>query len=282
MHLTHTGKFQRNSVGISLTCSSRDLACRNLLLREDQGRLLCKVADFGLSREAEEYTSSSHLLPVRWSSIESLRYRTFSQKSDVWSFGIVLWEIFSFGAEPYMELANNQILDFLTRGERLAKPDNCPDEVYELMCKCWNENSSNRPSFLELGRLLLKMGSPKVKLDEIYTDHSDTTVSASDVSMSIAMPKQPGYSGNARPSVLCAVCCVRCAVCAVRCAVCVVRCALCGVCGVRCALCALCGVCCVRCALCGVCAVCCALCGISDMVGYESRPGYASNAQINR
>jgi serine/threonine protein kinase len=87
-------------------------------------------------------------LPVRWTAPEALKYGKFSHKSDVWSFGIMLWELFSRGTKPYFEFNNQEVIAKVTKERyRLSKPDDCPEEIYELMLKCWDENPDNRPGF---------------------------------------------------------------------------------------------------------------------------------------
>ncbi|KAJ7382832.1 hypothetical protein OS493_032467 [Desmophyllum pertusum] len=136
----------------SKKCVHRDLAARNVLLGEDDAAM---VSDFGLSRdvyESGEYESTSTgLLPVRWMALESLEDYTYNTKTDVWSFGVVLWEIESGGKMPYSGLGGGmEVVDFLKSGQRLKQPDGCPDKIYEIMISCWRPDPSQRPSFSEL------------------------------------------------------------------------------------------------------------------------------------
>ncbi|XP_020610299.1 fibroblast growth factor receptor 2-like [Orbicella faveolata] len=132
-------------------CIHRDLAARNILLGEDN---VAMVSDFGLSRdvyESGEYESTSGgMLPVRWMALESLEDYTYSAKTDVWSFGVVLWEIETLGKMPYSGLGGMEVVDFLKSGHRLKQPDGCPDKIYEIMMSCWRPDPSKRPSFSEL------------------------------------------------------------------------------------------------------------------------------------
>ncbi|XP_065838949.1 uncharacterized protein [Oscarella lobularis] len=133
----------------------RDLACRNVLLTSDG---MLKVSDFGLTRSVYldgAYTSkSSQLLPLRWMAPEAIKYRTFSEFTDVWSFGVCLWEICTLGAYPYPAIANEDLLRELLNGTRLEKPQHCTDKLFDIMCQCWNKKPESRPSFKSLTKRL--------------------------------------------------------------------------------------------------------------------------------
>ncbi|XP_038055914.1 tyrosine-protein kinase receptor Tie-1-like [Patiria miniata] len=136
----------------------RDLAARNILLGED---LTAKISDFGLSRGEDIYVQKSQTrVPSRWLAIESLTRRVYKSKSDVWSFGIVLWEIATFGATPYPGIQSLSLAKRLQEGYRMPKPENCADEIYDLMMKCWQLVPSHRPSFKEITMTLQKMNEP--------------------------------------------------------------------------------------------------------------------------
>ncbi|XP_038075767.1 tyrosine-protein kinase receptor Tie-1-like isoform X2 [Patiria miniata] len=136
----------------------RDLAARNILLGED---LTAKISDFGLSRGEDIYfQKSKNRVPFRWLAIESLTRRMYKSKSDVWSFGIVLWEIATFGATPYPGIQSKLLAKRLQEGYRMPKPENCADEIYDLMMKCWQAHPSQRPSFAEITAALEKMNDP--------------------------------------------------------------------------------------------------------------------------
>uniref|UniRef100_A0A5S6QHY5 receptor protein-tyrosine kinase n=1 Tax=Trichuris muris TaxID=70415 RepID=A0A5S6QHY5_TRIMR len=127
----------------------RDLALRNLLLTEKH---LVKIGDFGLTRHDDKYEIKKleTPLPIKWMAIESLSYRQYTVKSDVWSFGIVLWEIFSHGATPYMEQEpGEQFVKWLKSGNRLSNPDHSPEEIYRLMRQCWLSKPEDRPDFAD-------------------------------------------------------------------------------------------------------------------------------------
>ncbi|OCT67253.1 tyrosine-protein kinase BTK [Xenopus laevis] len=135
----------------------RDLAARNCLVTADG---IVKVSDFGLSRYVldDEYTSSlGSKFPVRWSSPEVLLYCKFSSKSDVWSFGVLMWEVFTLGRMPYDRFTNNEIVEQITRGVRLYRPQLATDRVYNIMVSCWAEKADDRPTFRNLHTTILEV-----------------------------------------------------------------------------------------------------------------------------
>ena len=141
----------------------RDLAARNVLLSSG---LLCKVADFGLSRscassgtqdgspESDYYRSQGGVVPIRWTAPEAFFEGRFTQASDVWAFAITLTELFSNGARPYPATSNEELLRLLEQGYRHPAPAGCPQAVHTIMLECWARSPSDRPSFAELGALL--------------------------------------------------------------------------------------------------------------------------------
>ncbi|XP_014794959.1 PREDICTED: tyrosine-protein kinase receptor Tie-1 isoform X1 [Calidris pugnax] len=133
----------------------RDLAARNILVGEN---LASKIADFGLSRGEEVYVKKTMgRLPVRWMAIESLNYSVYTTKSDVWSFGVLLWEIVSLGGTPYCGMTCAELYEKLPQGYRMEKPRNCDDEVYELMRQCWRDRPYERPPFSQISMQLIRM-----------------------------------------------------------------------------------------------------------------------------
>ncbi|KAM3876996.1 tyrosine-protein kinase Fes/Fps [Diretmus argenteus] len=135
----------------SKKCIHRDLAARNCLVGE---RSVVKISDFGMSREEEDgvYSATGGLkqIPVKWTAPESLNYGRYTTESDVWSFGILLWETFSCGLSPYPCMNNQQTRDEVEKGYRMPAPNSCPPEIYSLMCSCWQHEPRNRPSFKTL------------------------------------------------------------------------------------------------------------------------------------
>lgn len=124
----------------------RDLAARNVLVSEDN---VAKVSDFGLTKEASS-TQDTGKLPVKWTAPEALREKKFSTKSDVWSFGILLWEIYSFGRVPYPRIPLKDVVPRVEKGYKMDAPDGCPPAVYEVMKNCWHLDAATRPTFLQL------------------------------------------------------------------------------------------------------------------------------------
>ncbi|XP_056596522.1 hepatocyte growth factor receptor isoform X2 [Triplophysa dalaica] len=131
----------------------RDLAARNCMLDESY---TVKVADFGLARDVydKEYYSVHNKhgvkLPVKWMALESLQTHKFTAKSDVWSFGVLLWELMTRGAPPYSDVNSFDITVFLLQGRRLLQPEFCPDALYNVMVECWHPKPERRPTFSEL------------------------------------------------------------------------------------------------------------------------------------
>uniref|UniRef100_A0A8C2HL59 receptor protein-tyrosine kinase n=1 Tax=Cyprinus carpio TaxID=7962 RepID=A0A8C2HL59_CYPCA len=131
----------------------RDLAARNCMLDESY---TVKVADFGLARDVydKEYYSVHNKhgvkLPVKWMALESLQTHKFTTKSDVWSFGVLLWELMTRGAPPYSDVNSFDITVFLLQGRRLLQPEFCPDALYNVMIECWHPKPERRPTFSEL------------------------------------------------------------------------------------------------------------------------------------
>lgn len=133
----------------------RDLAARNVLVGDN---LIAKIADFGLSRGEEVYVKKTMgRLPVRWMAIESLNYSVYTTKSDVWSFGVLLWEIVSLGGTPYCGMTCAELYEKLPQGYRMEQSRNCDDEVYELMRQCWRDRPYERPPFSQISVQLNRM-----------------------------------------------------------------------------------------------------------------------------
>ena len=136
----------------------RDLAARNVLVSKDLKAV--KVSDFGLATilESAYYNGSKEKpLPVKWCAPEVIKRRRYSSKSDVWSLGVTFWEVFSEGEIPYGLMTNQEAFYFVCSGSRLEKPDACPNEMYELMLKCWDADFEKIPAFEKVWESLDKM-----------------------------------------------------------------------------------------------------------------------------
>ena len=135
----------------------RDLATRNCLINE---KLFVKISDFGLSKDVycKDYyrLGEKSVLPIRWMPPEAILYSTFTTQSDVWSFGIVLWEIFSSGTQPYCALSNEEVVERVTNGQILRCPSGCPNELYSIMIRCWATEPKERPTASEVYNDLVK------------------------------------------------------------------------------------------------------------------------------
>ncbi|XP_059469107.1 tyrosine kinase receptor Cad96Ca-like [Neocloeon triangulifer] len=153
----------------------RDLAARNVLLTTDR---VCKVADFGFARDlasALVYERKSEgRLPIRWMAPESLYDNIFSSKSDVWSFGVFMWEVVTLGSTPYPGLAAAEVLKKVRDGMRLEKPEHCRREIYNIMFYCWDKSPQERPTFPEAVQLLEKLLVSETDYIELerFPDHS--------------------------------------------------------------------------------------------------------------
>merc|ERR1719300_667905 len=126
----------------------RDLAARNILVSETN---VCKVADFGFSRDImanniyERKTDGR--LPIRWMAPETINDNTYTVKSDVWSFGVLMWEIVTLGSTPYVGLGAKEVIKFVGEGGRLPMPKHCKRELYNIMFYCWADDPKERPSW---------------------------------------------------------------------------------------------------------------------------------------
>ncbi|KAJ8409769.1 hypothetical protein AAFF_G00218280 [Aldrovandia affinis] len=137
----------------------RDLAARNILVNSN---LVCKVSDFGLSRVIEDdpeavYTTTGGKIPVRWTATEAIQYRKFTSSSDVWSYGIVMWEVMSYGERPYWDMSNQDVIKAIEEGYRLPAPMDCPPGLHQLMLDCWQKDRGDRPKFDQIVGILDKM-----------------------------------------------------------------------------------------------------------------------------
>jgi len=132
----------------------RDLAARNILLSHDQ---VAKVADFGLAKDSRLGQVDLGKLPIKWTAPEALRQKVSTSKSDVWSYGVVMWEIYSFGRAPYPRMSQKEVVDKVVKGFRMEKPESCPNDLYvKVALWCWELDAKNRPSFKQLNDKLKK------------------------------------------------------------------------------------------------------------------------------
>ncbi|KAG5898585.1 hypothetical protein JTB14_016597 [Gonioctena quinquepunctata] len=133
----------------SKNCIHRDLAARNCLVGYNN---IVKISDFGMSREEEEYIVSDGMkqIPIKWTAPEALNFGKYTSLCDIWSYGILSWEIFSKGGTPYSGMSNSKAREKIDSGYRMPAPENIPDEMYRLMLRCWEYNPENRPNFEQI------------------------------------------------------------------------------------------------------------------------------------
>ncbi|KAI3369392.1 hypothetical protein L3Q82_007626 [Scortum barcoo] len=167
----------------------RDLAARNVLVNSN---LECKVSDFGLSRVLEDdaegtYTTRGGKIPIRWTAPEAIAYRKFTSASDVWSFGIVMWEVMAFGERPYWDMSNHEVMKAINEAFRLPAPMDCPSAIYQLMLQCWQHDRSKRPRFSDIVNILDKL---------LRSPESLKTIADFDPRVSIRLPSTSGCDGT--------------------------------------------------------------------------------------
>ncbi|XP_077174385.1 high affinity nerve growth factor receptor isoform X2 [Paroedura picta] len=151
----------------SLHFVHRDLATRNCLVGHS---LVVKIGDFGMSRDiySTDYyrVGGRTMLPIRWMPPESILYRKFTTESDIWSFGVVLWEIFTYGKQPWYQLSNTEAIECITQGRELERPRTCPSEVYDIMQSCWQREPQQRQTMKDIhSQLQVLAKAPPVYLD---------------------------------------------------------------------------------------------------------------------
>lgn len=139
----------------------RDLASRNCLVGSD---VRIKISDFGLSQDiySTDYCrlSQTELLPIRWMPPEAILFARFTTQSDVWSLGVVLWEVFSYGIQPYYSMSNEQVVVHVREGNVMSRPEDCPGEIYDLMVDCWNMDPTQRPTAADIHGALKRWTPP--------------------------------------------------------------------------------------------------------------------------
>ncbi|XP_021336701.1 platelet-derived growth factor receptor beta isoform X1 [Danio rerio] len=175
----------------SKNCVHRDLAARNVLICEGK---LAKICDFGLARDImhdNNYISKgSTFLPLKWMAPESIFHNLYTTLSDVWSYGILLWEIFTLGGTPYPDLPMNELFySALKRGYRMAKPSYASDEIYEVMRKCWDEKYEKRPEFSFLVHTMGNMLSDAYK--KKYSQVNDSFLKSDHPAVARMKPRVP-------------------------------------------------------------------------------------------
>ncbi|KAM3725697.1 Tyrosine-protein kinase [Dirofilaria immitis] len=160
----------------SKACIHRDIAARNILVTKNRA---IRIADFGLARKDSTVyhirSSQNVPLPLKWMALESILYHNFTEQSDVWSYGVLLWEIFSLGKIPYPQVDNDDLLSYLREGNRMEQPKFAPDDIYNLMRQCWLSDPRNRPKFSECKVLMeahLSRASPPLstRLDKMLEE----------------------------------------------------------------------------------------------------------------
>ncbi|XP_031630294.1 activated CDC42 kinase 1 [Contarinia nasturtii] len=162
----------------------RDLACRNVLLTSMNK---VKIGDFGLMRALPQqddcYVMTEHKkVPFPWCAPESLRHRKFSHASDSWMFAVTLWEMYTFGEDPWVGLNGSQILRKIDReGERLHHPDSCPPDVYQLMLQCWDKNDSERPTFAAIKEFMHCIPPPMVRAKSACMEEGRLSIDHGDI-----------------------------------------------------------------------------------------------------
>ncbi|XP_067858362.1 fibroblast growth factor receptor 2-like isoform X4 [Heptranchias perlo] len=191
----------------SQKCIHRDLAARNVLVTENN---VMKIADFGLARDVHNIDyykkTTNGRLPVKWMAPEALFDRVYTHQSDVWSFGVLMWEIFTLGGSPYPGIPVEELFKLLKEGHRMDKPANCTNDLYMMMRDCWHAVPSQRPTFKQLvedlDRILtltsnaeyLDLSAPLEQYSPSYPDTRSSCSSGDDSVFSDPMPNEPCLS----------------------------------------------------------------------------------------
>ncbi|XP_026218694.1 protein-tyrosine kinase 2-beta-like [Anabas testudineus] len=180
----------------------RDIAVRNVLVASPE---CVKLGDFGLSRyvdEQEYYKASISRLPIKWMAPESINFRRFTTASDVWMFGVCVWEIFSMAQQPFFWLENGQVINQLESGIRLPKPQHCPPTLYSLLSRCWAYEPHARPSFCQLACSLSDIHKVEMEQElEVRQDRPRSSMSTVNTNSTEPPPKPSRLQNNTLPRV---------------------------------------------------------------------------------
>lgn len=183
----------------SLKYVHRDLAARNCMVSHD---LTVKIGDFGMTRdiyETDYYRKGGKgLLPVRWMSPESLKDGVFTTQGDVWSYGVVLWEMVTLATMPYQGLTNEQVLKWVISRHIMERPEHCPDKLYQIMKLCWHYNPKSRPKFTDIVDMLLDDTHDNFRKYSYFTTTFSTTIRPDEG----IDDRGPGTSGEGTPLVV--------------------------------------------------------------------------------
>ncbi|KAJ8258974.1 hypothetical protein COCON_G00179860 [Conger conger] len=154
----------------------RNLAARNVLLKSDY---IVQISDYGIADllypDDKKYVYNEAKTPIKWMALESILFRRYTHQSDVWSYGVTVWEMMSFGAEPYAAMRPQEVPDLLEKGERLSQPQICTIDVYMVMVKCWMIDENVRPTFKELASEFTRMARDPPRYLVIKTKEVDSS-----------------------------------------------------------------------------------------------------------
>jgi len=178
----------------------RDVAARNVLVSSED---CVKLADFGLSRSLTEqcyYKATKGKLPIKWMAPESINFRRFTTASDVWMFGVCMWEIMMFGVKPFQGVKNNDVISKIEEGDRLPLPPDCPPGMFNLMCSCWSYEPSERPSVSVVKTSLHEIFTEECQRHEEETKRQNKRQNSSTTSYVDVEPSGPPPPKPARPT----------------------------------------------------------------------------------